>query len=78
MIKHNTKISTKIKIYGFILISLMMLAIMVTIYFNNKNVKDSLLINIAGQQRMLTQKYQKIYFTLFKVKVKIIMNLISP
>lgn len=70
MIKHNIKISTKIKIYGFILISLMMLAIMVTIYFNNKNVKDSLLINIAGQQRMLTQKISKDIFYTFQSQSK--------
>jgi len=65
MIKHNLKISTKIKIYGLILISLMMVAIMVTIYFNNKNVNDSLLINIAGQQRMLTQKISKDIFYIY-------------
>ncbi len=68
MIKNNLKISTKIKIYGLILISLMMLAIMVTIYFNNKNVNDSLLINIAGQQRMLTQKISKDIFYIYESK----------
>jgi len=66
MIKNNLKISTKIKIYGLILISLMMLAIMVTIYFNNKNINDSLLINIAGQQRMLTQKISKDIFYVYE------------
>jgi len=66
MMKSNIKISTKIKFYGLILISLMMIAIMVTIYFNNKNVKDSLLINIAGQQRMLTQKISKDIFYVFQ------------
>jgi len=68
MIKNNLKISTKIKIYGLILISLMMIAIMVTIYFNNKNVNDSLLINIAGQQRMLTQKISKDIFYVYESK----------
>ena len=58
----NLKISTKIKIYGFVLISLMMVAIIITIYFNNKNVNDSQLINIAGQQRMLTQRISKDIF----------------
>ncbi len=70
MIKNNLKISTKIKIYGLILISLMMIAIMVTIYFNNKNVNDSLLINIAGQQRMLTQKISKDIFYIYESKEK--------
>ena len=68
MIKNNLKISTKIKIYGLILISLMMLAIMVTIYFNNKNTNDSLLINIAGEQRMLTQKISKDIFYIYESK----------
>jgi len=62
MIRNNIKISTKIKFYGLILISIMMLVIVVTIYFNNKNVNDSLLINIAGEQRMLTQKISKDIF----------------
>jgi methyl-accepting chemotaxis protein len=46
----------------------MMLAIMVTIYFNNKNVNDSLLINIAGEQRMLTQKISKDIFYVYESK----------
>jgi hypothetical protein len=64
MKKRNIRISTKIKFYGLILISIMMMAIMITIYFNDKNVKDSLLINIAGEQRMLTQKITKDVFYL--------------
>ena len=68
MMKSSIKISTKIKIYGLILISIMMMAIMITIYFNNKNVKDSLLINIAGEQRMLTQKISKDIFYIYQSK----------
>ena len=68
MMKSSIKISTKIKIYGLVLISIMMIAIMITIYFNNKNVKDSLLINIAGEQRMLTQKISKDIFYIYQSK----------
>ncbi len=56
------KISTKIKIIGALLLVLMLTTIMVTIYLNQQNVKDALIINIAGKQRMLTQKISKNIF----------------
>lgn len=63
MIKSN-KISTKIKLIGALLIFLMASVITTTIYLNQQNIKDALLINIAGKQRMLTQKIVKnIFYT---------------
>ncbi|MDQ1245191.1 MAG: hypothetical protein QG565_1532 [Campylobacterota bacterium] len=61
MIKPN-KISTKIKLIGALLILLMASVIVTTIYLNQQNIKDALLINIAGKQRMLTQKIAKNVF----------------
>jgi methyl-accepting chemotaxis protein len=61
----NTKISTKIKFIGALLMSLMVVIISITIYLNQKNVKDALVINIAGKQRMLTQKISKNIFFLY-------------
>ena len=56
------KISTKIKLLGALLIFLTLSIITVTIYLNQQNQKDALLINIAGKQRMLTQKIAKNIF----------------
>ena len=54
--KITNKISTKIKIIGSLLIILMLSTIATTIYLNQQTYKDALIINIAGKQRMLTQK----------------------
>jgi hypothetical protein len=62
--KENT-ISNKIKSIGIFFIILMISIIISTIYLNEKNKKDSLLINIAGKQRMLTQKIAKNIFYLY-------------
>ena len=62
--KENT-ISNKIKSIGILFIILMISIIISTIYLNEKNKKDSLLINIAGKQRMLTQKIAKNIFYLY-------------
>ena len=40
--------------------------IITTIYLNDKNKKDALIINIAGKQRMLTQKISKNIFYLYQ------------
>lgn len=64
MIRTN-KISTKIKLIGAILIFLMASVIVTTIYLNQQNIKDALLINIAGKQRMLTQKIAKNIFYIY-------------
>lgn len=61
MLKFN-KISTKIKFIGALLILLVALVISTTIYLNQQNIKDALVINIAGKQRMLTQKIAKNVF----------------
>ncbi len=60
------KISTKIKILGAILVLLMISLIALTLYLNQKNVKDALIINIAGKERMLTQKISKNIFYLYQ------------
>ena len=56
------KISTKIKLMGAVLILLILSSIMVTLYLNQQNQKDAVVINIAGKQRMLTQKIAKNIF----------------
>ena len=60
--KIANKISTKIKIIGSLLIILMLSTIAITIYLNQQTAKDALIINIAGKQRMLTQKISKNIF----------------
>lgn len=62
--KQNT-ISTKIKFIGILFIVLMTSIIATTIYLNEKNKKDALVINIAGKQRMLTQNISKNIFYLY-------------
>ncbi len=62
--KTNT-ISSKIKIIGTLYMALFIVMICATIMLNHNNKKDSLLINIAGKQRMLTQKISKNIFYLY-------------
>ena len=62
--KSNT-ISTKIKLIGILFIVLMSIIIVTTTYLNNKNKKDALVINIAGKERMLTQRISKNIFYLY-------------
>jgi hypothetical protein len=62
--KQNT-ISTKIKFIGVLFIVLMTSIIATTIYLNEKNKKDALIINVAGKQRMLTQNISKNIFYLY-------------
>jgi len=62
---NNNRISTKIKILGAGLILTILSLIVLTIYLNQKNIKDSLIINIAGKERMLTQKISKNIFYLY-------------
>ena len=54
--------STKIRLLGASLFLTVLIVIMVTIYLNHKNKKDALIINIAGKERMLTQKITKNIF----------------
>ena len=58
----TNRISTKIKIIGALTLILMLSTIGMTIYLNQQNVKDAVVINIAGKQRMLTQKISKNIF----------------
>ena len=60
--KNLNKISVKIKLLGALLIFLMLSAIVTTLYLNHQNVKDSLVVNIVGKQRMLTQQIAKDIF----------------
>jgi len=62
---NNNRISTKIRILGAGLIFTILSLIILTIYLNQKNIKDSLIINIAGKERMLTQKISKNIFYLY-------------
>ena len=68
MIQPKRKISTQIKILGASLVFTMLSLITLTIYLNQKNIKDALIVNIAGKQRMLTQKISKNIFYLYKHK----------
>ena len=61
----KSNISTKIKIIGILFALLMTSIIATTIYLNNKNEKDAMIINIAGKQRMLTQNISKNIFYLY-------------
>jgi flagellar biosynthesis/type III secretory pathway chaperone len=63
--KRPNKISTKIKLIGALLILLMASVILTTIYLNQQNIKDATVINIAGKQRMLTQKIAKNIFYIY-------------
>lgn len=64
----NLKISTKIKAMGALLVLTMFTVIFVTINLNQQNVKDALIVNIAGKQRMLTQRITKNIFYLYQTK----------
>ncbi len=58
--KINTNtISTKIKIIGILFIVLMFLMVSTTMYLSVKNKRNAFVINIAGKERMLTQRISK-------------------
>jgi nitrate/nitrite-specific signal transduction histidine kinase len=59
----------KSKSIGILFALLMTSIIATTIYLNNKNEKDAMIINIAGKQRMLTQNILKIFLLIFKSKI---------
>jgi len=64
----NLSVSKTIKILGALLILTIFAVIFVTIYLNQKNVSDALIVNIAGKQRMLTQKITKNIYFLYQTK----------
>ncbi len=57
-----TKISSKINFIGGMLSLIVMANVVLTIYLNKKQEGDSYIINIAGRQRMLSQKITKEIF----------------
>jgi nitrate/nitrite-specific signal transduction histidine kinase len=59
-----SRISTKLKVVGGLLSLIIFLIIGLTVAMNERSKKDSLIINIAGKQRMLTQKMSKEIFYL--------------
>lgn len=61
-------ISIKIRFIGSLFVALMGLILITTTYLNTKNKKDALIINIAGKERMLTQKISKNIFYHFHNK----------
>lgn len=63
--QQSSKISTKIRILGAGLVFTMLSLIALTIYLNQKNIKDALIINVAGKERMLTQMISKNIFYLY-------------
>jgi nitrate/nitrite-specific signal transduction histidine kinase len=64
----NISVSKTIKILGALLILTIFTVISVTIYLNNKNIKDALIVNMAGKQRMLTQRITKNIYYLYQTK----------
>lgn len=66
----KSTISTKIKVIGILFVLLMASIVATTIYLNNKNEKDAMIVNIAGKQRMLSQNISKKYILhIFKPKI---------
>ncbi|WP_417334196.1 type IV pili methyl-accepting chemotaxis transducer N-terminal domain-containing protein [Halarcobacter sp.] len=64
----KVSVSQKIKIIGALLILSIFTVIVVTIFLNHKNVKDATIVNIAGKQRMLTQRITKNIYFLYQNK----------
>lgn len=64
----NISVSQKIKVLASLLIITVFSVISITIYLNQKNVKDATIVNLAGKQRMLTQKITKNIFYLHQYK----------
>ncbi|MDX1807942.1 MAG: type IV pili methyl-accepting chemotaxis transducer N-terminal domain-containing protein [Sulfurospirillaceae bacterium] len=63
-----TGISKKIKVAGGLLSLVLVSAIILSVLMNERSKKDSLIINIAGKQRMLTQKISKeIFYNVYKI-----------
>ena len=59
-----TKITSQIKLIGGVLSLIIAFIVLITIYINHTSTQDSLVINVAGKQRMLTQKMTKEVFWL--------------
>ncbi len=63
--KKLNKISNKVKFIGALLMVLILGVITTTIYLNQQNTKDALIVNIVGKQRMFTQKISKNIFYIY-------------
>ena len=61
-------VGQKIKILASLLLGSIFIVISITIYLNQKNIKDATIINIAGKQRMLTQRITKNIFYLYETR----------
>ncbi len=59
-----TKITSQIKFIGGVLSLMIISIVLITIYINHMSAQDSTVINVAGKQRMLTQKITKEVFWL--------------
>lgn len=57
-----TGISNKLKYMGGLLSVIILAIIILNVIMNDRSKKDSLIINVAGKQRMLTQKMSKEIF----------------
>jgi nitrate/nitrite-specific signal transduction histidine kinase len=64
----NISVKQTIKVLGALLILSIFIVIGVSIYLNQKNIKDATIINIAGKQRMLTQRITKNIYFLYNTK----------
>ena len=64
----SLSVSRTVKLLGALLILTIFMVISVTIYLNEKNIKDALIVNISGKQRMLTQKITKNIYLIYQTK----------
>lgn len=64
----SISVKQTIKLLGILLILSIFIVIGVSIYLNQKNIKDATIVNIAGKQRMLTQRITKNIFYLYNTK----------
>lgn len=67
MSNKNT-ISYKIKFIGAVLVFIIISVLIATVYLNERKVKDGVIINIAGKQRMLTQMATKNIFYIYATR----------
>lgn len=65
----NISVSQKIKILASLLIVTIFAVISITIYLNHQNIKDATIVNIAGKQRMFTQKITKNILYIYQYKI---------
>ncbi len=61
-------VSNKIKVMGALWMITIFVVISITIHLNYKNTKDALIVNIAGKQRMLTQRITKNIYLINQTK----------